>query len=49
MRHASVATTEQFYVGIQADETAAMLAALEPKKGSEVTHEVVVDEKRVPE
>lgn len=49
MRHASVATTEQFYVGIQADETAAMLAALEPKKASEVTLEVTLDEKRVPE
>ncbi len=31
MRHASVTTTEKFYVGIQADETAAMLAGLEPK------------------
>ncbi len=49
MRHASVATTEQFYVGIQADETAAMLAGLEAKKPSEVTLEVTLDEKRVPE
>ena len=45
-RHASVTTTEKFYVGIQADETAAMLAGLEPKKSSEVTLEVTHDKKR---
>ena len=28
MRHSSVTTTEKFYVGIQADETGAMLAGL---------------------
>ena len=28
MRHASVTTTEAFYVGINADETAALLAGL---------------------
>lgn len=28
MRHASVATTEKFYVGIQADETVALLAGM---------------------
>jgi len=28
MRHSSVTTTEKFYVGIPADETAAMLAGL---------------------
>lgn len=33
MRHSSVATTEKYYVGIQADETAAMLAGLMPHKG----------------
>ena len=47
MRHSSVTTTETFYVGIQADETAAMLAGLaddpsarsEAKKVTlEVTH-----------
>ncbi|MBL8818857.1 MAG: site-specific integrase [Planctomyces sp.] len=31
MRHESVTTTEKFYVGIQADETAAMLAGLVEK------------------
>lgn len=30
MRHESVQTTEKFYVGIQADETAAFLAGLKP-------------------
>ena len=47
MRHSSVTTTEKFYVGIQADETAAKLAGLsgDPSAGSdaekvilEVTH-----------
>lgn len=31
MRHASVTTTEKYYVGIQADETAAFLAGLMPE------------------
>ncbi len=35
MRHASVTTTEKYYVGVQADETAAFLAGLMP----EVTRE----------
>ena len=45
MRHSSVTTTEKFYVGINADETAALLAGLEPKKPSEVT----LDKKGVPD
>jgi len=45
MRHASVTTTEKFYVGINADETAALLAGLMPPKSPEV----VVDEKGVPD
>lgn len=47
MRHASVTTTEKFYVGIQADETAAMLAGLEPFPLSEVTLEVTPTKKGV--
>ncbi|HQX52567.1 MAG TPA: hypothetical protein PLR25_21785, partial [Planctomycetaceae bacterium] len=49
MRHASVATTEKFYVGIQADETAAMFAELLTPERPKVVVEVVVDKKRVPE
>lgn len=49
MRHASVATTEKFYIGIQANETAAMLAALMPSESQKLVVELVVDEKRVPE
>ena len=49
MRHASVTTTEQFYVGIQANETAAMLAGLMPPETTKLVVELVVDEKRVPE
>ncbi len=49
MRHASVATAEKFYVGIQADETAAMLAELLTPERPKVVVEVVVDKKRVPE
>lgn len=47
MRHASVTTTEKFYVGIQADETAAMLAGLESFPPSEVVVGVVVTKKGV--
>ena len=53
MRHSSVTTTEKFYVGINADETAAMLAGLasttEQRKTSKVTLEVTLDEKGVPD
>ncbi len=49
MRHSSVTTTEKFYVGINADETAALLAGLEPQESPEVVAEVVVDEKGVPD
>ena len=53
MRHSSVTTTEKFYVGINADETAAMLAGLastaEQRKPSKVTLEVTLDEKGVPD
>jgi integrase len=39
MRHSSVTTTEKYYVGINADETAALLAALSPSQVTlEVTH-----------
>ena len=48
MRHASVTTTENFYVGIQADETAAMLAGLEPFSAAEVTLEVTPTKKGSP-
>ena len=48
MRHASVTTTEKFYVGIQADETAAMLAGLEQFPASEVTLEVTPTKKGSP-
>ena len=44
MRHSNVSTTEKYYVGINADETAALLAGLQPKTASEVVVEVVVDE-----
>ena len=44
MRHSSVTTTEKFYVGIQADETAALLAGLEQNTASKVVVEVVVDQ-----
>lgn len=49
MRHASVATTEKFYIGIQAHETAAMLSGLMPSESSKLVVELVVDEKRVSE
>ncbi len=45
----SVTTTEKFYVGINADETAALLAGLEPQKSPEVVVEVVANEKGVPD
>lgn len=35
MRHASVATTEKYYVGIQSDETSALLAGLMPNSSAE--------------
>jgi len=35
MRHASVTTTEKYYVGIQSDETSALLAGLMPEKVNE--------------
>jgi hypothetical protein len=39
MRHSSVTTTEKYYVGINADETAALLAALSSSQVTlEVTH-----------
>lgn len=37
MRHASVTTTEKYYVGINADETAAMLASLMAPDSEKVT------------
>lgn len=40
MRHSSVTTTEKYYVGINADETAAMLASLLPPESPKVTPEV---------
>ncbi len=43
MRHSSVTTTEKYYVGINATETAAMLAGLLPKASVEVVTKVVVD------
>ena len=49
MRHSSVTTTEKFYVGINADESAALLAGLEPQKSPEVVVEVVAYEKGVPD
>ena len=49
MRHSSVTTTEKFYVGIQADETAALLAGLEQNTASKVVVEVVVGKKGVSE
>lgn len=35
MRHSSVVTTEKYYVGIQSDETSALLAGLMPEKVNE--------------
>ena len=49
MRHSSVDTTEEFYVGSNANETAALLASLAPLKQPEVVVEVVVDKKRAPD
>ena len=49
MRHACVATTEKFYVGIQADETAAMLAGLMPPELPKMVVEVVLNENGVPD
>ena len=49
MRHASVTTTEKFYMGIKADETAGLLAGLAPKKTPAVVVEVVVNENGVPD
>ena len=43
MRHASVTTTEKYYVGIQSDETSALLAGLmdlSPAKSDKLTGEV---------
>ena len=52
MRHSSVATTEKYDVGIQADETAAVLAVLmTPEGNTKRESDVLGDtyEKRVPE
>ena len=52
MRHSSVPTTEKYYVGIQADETAAMLAGLMTNEGDTKRESDVLGdtyEKRVPE
>lgn len=45
MRHASVSTTEKFYVGINADATAGFLAELSEKQVAEVTLQVTPDPK----
>ena len=47
--HASVATTEKFYVGIQPDETAALLAGLMPPETPMVEVEVALNKKGVPD
>ncbi len=53
MRHESVTTTEQFYGGVDSDQTSALLAAFadiaSDRKTPEVVVEVVVDEKGVPD
>ena len=46
MRHSSVTTTEKYYVGINADETAALLAGLTKTNQSEVTLEVTPETKK---
>jgi integrase len=38
MRHASVTTTEKYYVGIQSDETSALPASLMSNKPAEGEH-----------
>ena len=48
MRHSSVATTEKYYVGIQSDETAAMLEGLVVYEPEKVVVEVVVTKKGSP-
>jgi len=49
MRHASVTTTEKYYVGIQSDETSAVLAALMAKPQTEVTAEGDQNEAKQPQ
>ena len=49
MRHSSVTTTEKFYVGINADDTAALLAGIMPPKPPEVTLEVILHENGAPD
>ncbi len=49
MRHSSVTTTEKFYVGINADDTAALLAGIMPIEPPKVTLEVTPNENGVPD